>query len=157
MRKGLTASQVENVPPGDSTYSLADLMVKALDLAERLRDELDNSWGGQAREAIIHIEPMAKWTSDTASSAWLQRVSHEVGEQPPDGFPWTPHSLQKGVAPAAYASGVVMQKIKHFCGWAVLSNVALDYIDPAALPCAAFWQFFGWSARPGWQMRPSPA
>eukprot|EP00873_Tetraselmis_striata_P014154 jgi/Tetstr1/434418/TSEL_023518.t1 len=46
-------------------------------------------------------------------------------------------------ATAAYAIGVVLQKIKHFGGWAQLSSVLLDYINPTALPCAASWQLFG--------------
>eukprot|EP00873_Tetraselmis_striata_P004168 jgi/Tetstr1/424432/TSEL_001453.t1 len=52
--------------------------------------------------------------------------------------------ISKGAATAAYAIGVVLQKIKHFGGWAQLSSVVLDYIDPTALPCAASWQLFGW-------------
>eukprot|EP00873_Tetraselmis_striata_P033013 jgi/Tetstr1/453277/TSEL_003959.t1 len=48
-------------------------------------------------------------------------------------------------ANAAYAIGVVMQKIKRFGGWAQVSSVVLDYINPTALPCAASWQlYFGW-------------
>eukprot|EP00873_Tetraselmis_striata_P026356 jgi/Tetstr1/446620/TSEL_034144.t1 len=52
--------------------------------------------------------------------------------------------ISKGAATAAYAIGVVLQKIKHFGGWAQLSSVVLDYINPTALPCAASWQLFGW-------------
>eukprot|EP00873_Tetraselmis_striata_P007729 jgi/Tetstr1/427993/TSEL_018066.t1 len=37
---------------------------------------------------------------------------------------------QPGAATAAYAIGVVLQKIKHFGGWAQLSIVVLDYINP---------------------------
>eukprot|EP00873_Tetraselmis_striata_P003211 jgi/Tetstr1/423475/TSEL_014156.t1 len=80
----------------------------------------------------------------------------ETGEQPPDGFPWTSHSLRKGIAIAAYAFGVVLQKIKHFGGWVVFSSVVLDYIDPTALPCAASWQFFGWFT-PWWGQHPTAA
>eukprot|EP00873_Tetraselmis_striata_P009985 jgi/Tetstr1/430249/TSEL_020077.t1 len=47
-------------------------------------------------------------------------------------------SLRKSAAIAAYVIGVVMQKIKHFDGWVVLSNVMLDYIDQTALPPNAF-------------------
>eukprot|EP00873_Tetraselmis_striata_P006616 jgi/Tetstr1/426880/TSEL_017093.t1 len=42
--------------------------------------------------------------------------------------------ISKGAATAAYAIGVVLQKIKHFGGWAQLSSVVLDYINPTALP-----------------------
>eukprot|EP00873_Tetraselmis_striata_P011083 jgi/Tetstr1/431347/TSEL_021038.t1 len=51
---------------------------------------------------------------------------------------------QPGDATAAYAIGVVLKKIKHFGGWAQLSSVVLDYVNPTALPCAASWQLFGW-------------
>eukprot|EP00873_Tetraselmis_striata_P006694 jgi/Tetstr1/426958/TSEL_017171.t1 len=83
---------------------------------------------------------------------WLQLVAHMLEEHPPPGFVWTSHFLRKGAATAAYAIGVVLQKIKHFGCWAQLSSVVLDYINPTALPCAASWQLFGWLtpwARPG--------
>eukprot|EP00873_Tetraselmis_striata_P036552 jgi/Tetstr1/456816/TSEL_043490.t1 len=64
----------------------------------------------------------------------LQLVAHMLEEHPPPGFVWTSHSLRKGAATAAYAIGVVLQKIKHFGGWAQLSSVVLDYINPTALP-----------------------
>eukprot|EP00873_Tetraselmis_striata_P000837 jgi/Tetstr1/421101/TSEL_012145.t1 len=67
----------------------------------------------------------------------IKLVAHMLEEHPPPGFVWTSHSLRKGAATAAYAVGVVMQKIKHFGGWAELSSVVLDYINPTALPCAA--------------------
>eukprot|EP00873_Tetraselmis_striata_P026466 jgi/Tetstr1/446730/TSEL_034218.t1 len=51
-----------------------------------------------------------------------------------------------GAPAAAYAIGVVLQKIKHFGGWAELSSVMLDYINPTALQYAASWQLFGWLA-----------
>jgi len=49
---------------------------------------------------------------------------------------WTSHFLRRGAATAAYANGVVLQKIKHFGGWAELSSIVLDYINSTALPCA---------------------
>eukprot|EP00873_Tetraselmis_striata_P028832 jgi/Tetstr1/449096/TSEL_036308.t1 len=52
--------------------------------------------------------------------------------------------ISKGAATAAYAISVLLQKIKHFGGWAQLSSVVLDYINPTALPCAASWQLFCW-------------
>eukprot|EP00873_Tetraselmis_striata_P001849 jgi/Tetstr1/422113/TSEL_012970.t1 len=68
-------------------------------------------------------------------------------EHPPPGFVLTSHSLRKGApATVAYAIGVVLQKVKHFGGWADLSSVVLDYINPSALPRAASWQLFGWLA-----------
>eukprot|EP00873_Tetraselmis_striata_P011393 jgi/Tetstr1/431657/TSEL_021186.t1 len=51
---------------------------------------------------------------------------------------------QHGAAVAAYTIGVVLQNIKHFGGWAEVSIVVLNYINPMALPCAASWQLFGW-------------
>eukprot|EP00873_Tetraselmis_striata_P013194 jgi/Tetstr1/433458/TSEL_022732.t1 len=59
---------------------------------------------------------------------WLQLVAHMLEEHPPPGFVWTSHSLRKCAATAVYAIGVVLQKIKHFGGWAQLSSVVLDYI-----------------------------
>eukprot|EP00873_Tetraselmis_striata_P015665 jgi/Tetstr1/435929/TSEL_024811.t1 len=47
-------------------------------------------------------------------------------EHPPLGFVWTSHSLRKGAATAAYAIGAVLQKIKHFGGWAEWSNVCKE-------------------------------
>eukprot|EP00873_Tetraselmis_striata_P035161 jgi/Tetstr1/455425/TSEL_042257.t1 len=96
-----------------------------------------------ARLAVTHDEPAASWTSATVTY-WLQLVAHMLEEHPPPGFVWTSHSLRKGAATAAYAIGVVLQKIKHFGGWAQLSGVVLEYINPTALPCAASWQPFGW-------------
>eukprot|EP00873_Tetraselmis_striata_P026591 jgi/Tetstr1/446855/TSEL_034333.t1 len=86
-----------------------------------------------ARWAVTHDEPAASWTSATVPD-WLQLVAHMLEEHPPPGFVWTSHSLRKGAATAAYAIGVVLQKIKHFGGWAQLSSVVLDYINPTALP-----------------------
>eukprot|EP00873_Tetraselmis_striata_P000141 jgi/Tetstr1/420405/TSEL_011521.t1 len=82
---------------------------------------------------------------------WLQLVAHMLEEHPPLGFVWTSHSLRKGTATAAYAIGVVLKKIKHFGGWAELSSVVLDYINPTALPCAASWQLYGWLTHWGTQ------
>eukprot|EP00873_Tetraselmis_striata_P042439 jgi/Tetstr1/462703/TSEL_007668.t1 len=96
-----------------------------------------------ARWAVTHDEPAASWTSATVTD-WLQLVAHMLEEHPPPGFVWTSHSLRKGAATAAYAIGVVLQKIKHFGGWALSPSVVLDYINPTALPCAASWQLFGW-------------
>eukprot|EP00873_Tetraselmis_striata_P013662 jgi/Tetstr1/433926/TSEL_023103.t1 len=96
-----------------------------------------------ARWVVTHDEPAASWTSATVTD-WLQLVAHMLEEHPPPGFVWTSHSLRKGAATAAYAIGVVLQKIKHFGGWAQLSSIVLDYINPTALPCAASWQLFGW-------------
>eukprot|EP00873_Tetraselmis_striata_P040771 jgi/Tetstr1/461035/TSEL_006185.t1 len=96
-----------------------------------------------ARWAVTHDEPAASWTSATVTD-WLKLVAHMLEEHPPPGFVWTSHSLRKGAAIAAYAIGVVLQKIKHFGGWAQLSSVVLDYINSTALPCAASWQLFGW-------------
>eukprot|EP00873_Tetraselmis_striata_P035731 jgi/Tetstr1/455995/TSEL_042773.t1 len=80
-----------------------------------------------------------------ACAHWLQLVAHKLEEYPPPGFVWTSHSLPKAAATAAYTIGVVLQKIKHFGGWAQLSSVVLDYINLAALPCCvASWQLFGW-------------
>eukprot|EP00873_Tetraselmis_striata_P038663 jgi/Tetstr1/458927/TSEL_000391.t1 len=66
-----------------------------------------------ARWAINRRESQAKWTADTLTS-WL-------------------------AATAAYVIGVTMQKIKYFGGWAMESNVVLNYIyfDPTVLPCEA--------------------
>eukprot|EP00873_Tetraselmis_striata_P002317 jgi/Tetstr1/422581/TSEL_013388.t1 len=66
-----------------------------------------------ARWAINQRESQAKWTADTLTS-WL-------------------------AATAAYVIGVTMQKIKYFGGWAMESNVVLNYIyfDPTVLPCEA--------------------
>eukprot|EP00873_Tetraselmis_striata_P006565 jgi/Tetstr1/426829/TSEL_017044.t1 len=50
---------------------------------------------------------------------------------------------QPGAATAAYAIGVVLRKIKNFGGWAQLSSVVLDYINPTEPPCAASWKLFG--------------
>eukprot|EP00873_Tetraselmis_striata_P037594 jgi/Tetstr1/457858/TSEL_004260.t1 len=50
---------------------------------------------------------------------------------------------QPGAATAAYAIGVVLRKVKNFGGWAQLSRVVLDYINPTELPCAASWKLFG--------------
>eukprot|EP00873_Tetraselmis_striata_P036461 jgi/Tetstr1/456725/TSEL_043422.t1 len=66
-----------------------------------------------ARWAVTHDEPAASWTSATVTN-WLQLVAHMLEEHPPPGFVWTSHSLRKGAATAAYAIGVVLQKIKHF-------------------------------------------
>eukprot|EP00873_Tetraselmis_striata_P018029 jgi/Tetstr1/438293/TSEL_026860.t1 len=88
-----------------------------------------------ARWAVTHDQPAASWTSATVTD-WLQLVAHILEEHPPPGFVWTSHSLRKGAATAAYAIGVVLQKIKHFGGWAQLSSVVLDYINPTALPWA---------------------
>eukprot|EP00873_Tetraselmis_striata_P044569 jgi/Tetstr1/464833/TSEL_009572.t1 len=96
-----------------------------------------------ARWEVTHDEPAASWTSATVTD-WLQLVAHMLDEHPPPGFVWTSHSLRKGAATAAYAIGAVLQRIKHFGGWAQLSSVVLDYINPTALPCAASWQLFGW-------------
>eukprot|EP00873_Tetraselmis_striata_P015760 jgi/Tetstr1/436024/TSEL_024903.t1 len=96
-----------------------------------------------ARWAVTYDEPAASWTSATVTDC-LQLVAHMLEEHPPPGFVWTSHSLRKGAATAAYAIGVVLQKIKHFGGWAQLFSIVLDYINPTALPCAASWQLFGW-------------
>eukprot|EP00873_Tetraselmis_striata_P018173 jgi/Tetstr1/438437/TSEL_026994.t1 len=53
-----------------------------------------------------------------------------------------------GAATAAYAIGVVLQKVEPFGVRAELSSVVLDYINPTALPCAASWQLLGWLTRP---------
>jgi hypothetical protein len=93
-------------------------------------------------------EPTTTWTADILT-AWLQRVLRAVHEQPPDGFAWTSHSLQKGAAIAAYNIGTPMQKIKFFGGWARESDVVLDYIDPTVLSCPGAWQLFGWMSLGG--------
>eukprot|EP00873_Tetraselmis_striata_P008167 jgi/Tetstr1/428431/TSEL_018445.t1 len=149
-KKGQAASQKEkDLPPG------AQPRIAAL---QPYFDAARAGYSGRRGlpTAITHGEPTALWTPDTVT-AWLQRVAQEMGEQPPDGFPWTSHSLRsKGIAIAAYAFGVVLQKIKHFGGWVVLSSVVLGYIDPTALPCAASWQFFGWFT-PWWGQHPTAA
>eukprot|EP00873_Tetraselmis_striata_P029386 jgi/Tetstr1/449650/TSEL_036718.t1 len=142
VRKGLAASQTEPDPPGVRTDVPARLITRALRLAETLL------YYGQrglpaVRWAVTHDEPAASWTSATVIDS-LQLVAHMLEEHPPPGFVWTSHSLRKGAATAAYAIGVVLQKIKHSGGWAQLSSVVLDYINPTALPCAASWQLFGW-------------
>eukprot|EP00873_Tetraselmis_striata_P003708 jgi/Tetstr1/423972/TSEL_014583.t1 len=48
-----------------------------------------------------------------------------------------------GAEPVAQG-GLINKKIKHFGGWAQLSSIVLDYINPTAVPCAASWQLFGW-------------
>eukprot|EP00873_Tetraselmis_striata_P012256 jgi/Tetstr1/432520/TSEL_021893.t1 len=141
VRKGLAASQVEPDPPGVRTDLPSQLITRTLRMAETLL------YCGQrglpaARWAVTHDEPAASWTSATVTD-WLQLVAHMLEEHPPPGFVWTSHSLRKGAATAAYAIGVVLQKIKHFGGWAQLSSVVLDYINPTALPSAASWQLFG--------------
>eukprot|EP00873_Tetraselmis_striata_P006622 jgi/Tetstr1/426886/TSEL_017099.t1 len=96
----------------------------------------------------LGTEPVAQGNLIGKASAtvtdWLQLVAHMLEENPPPGFVLTSHSLRKGAAVAAYTIGVVLQNIKHFGGWAEVSSVVLNYINPMALPCAASWQLFGW-------------
>eukprot|EP00873_Tetraselmis_striata_P027947 jgi/Tetstr1/448211/TSEL_035499.t1 len=163
VRKGLAASQVEPDPPGFRTDVPARLITRTLRLAETLREELGPTWTRdhlprillfRAAMAVVAMyifyargkAGVACQTGDLTVTAddWLQLVAHMLEEHLPPGFVWTSHSLRKGAATAAYAIGVVLQKIKHFGGWAQLSSVVLDYINPTALPCAASWQLFGW-------------
>eukprot|EP00873_Tetraselmis_striata_P012638 jgi/Tetstr1/432902/TSEL_002344.t1 len=144
VRKGLAASQVEPDPPGVRTDVPARLITRRTDMAAGGDPGLLRSARtASSRWAVTHDEPAASWTSATVTD-WLQLVAHMSEEHPPPGFVWTSHSLRKGAATAAYAIGVVLQKNKHFGGWAQSSSVVLDNINPTALPCAASWQLFGW-------------
>eukprot|EP00873_Tetraselmis_striata_P003159 jgi/Tetstr1/423423/TSEL_014104.t1 len=121
------------------------------------------SLAGRARYIYLAI-PSARFylreIHDVVGSTWGGRV-HMTHQLPPTQFNGRPihrgpaetayvHCDSSGygrdacAAPAAYAIGVVLKKIKHFGGWAELSSVVLDYINPTALPYAALWQLFGW-------------
>eukprot|EP00873_Tetraselmis_striata_P009165 jgi/Tetstr1/429429/TSEL_019339.t1 len=49
--------------------------------------------------------------------------------------------VRKGLA-ASPVIGVMMRKIMFFGGWAMESNVVLDYIDPTMLPRLATWHLW---------------
>eukprot|EP00873_Tetraselmis_striata_P012177 jgi/Tetstr1/432441/TSEL_021817.t1 len=119
VRKGLAASHVEPDPPGVRTDVPARLITRTLRLAETLREELGPAWTRDQPPRILLL------LAARALVAMYVFYAH-------------------GAATAAYAIGVVLQKIKHFGGWAQLSTVVLDNINPTALPCAASWQLFGW-------------
>jgi hypothetical protein len=42
-----------------------------------------------------------------------------------------------------------MQEMEVFGGWARVSDVVLEYIDPTILPSAGAWQLFGWMTHGG--------
>jgi hypothetical protein len=78
----------------------------------------------------------------------------DIKINPPDGFAWTSHSLQKGATTTAYAIRVNMQKVKFFGGLATESSVMFnDYIDLTVVSTASDWYFFGWLTPWGGQSR----
>eukprot|EP00873_Tetraselmis_striata_P045964 jgi/Tetstr1/466228/TSEL_010785.t1 len=56
---------------------------------------------------------------------------------------WRSKALRKGAASAANAIGVPLSHIRYQGGWATISDVVLDYIDPNVLPSPGAWFFFG--------------
>eukprot|EP00873_Tetraselmis_striata_P029593 jgi/Tetstr1/449857/TSEL_036919.t1 len=82
----------------------------------------------------------------SAANVWADRLRRHLDSDDWQQDPVLFAELKAmwGAATAAYAIGVVLQKIKHFGGWAEFSSVLLDYINPTALPCEASWRLFGW-------------
>lgn len=85
-------------------------------------------------------EPAA-WTADTVT-AWLAEACEAVGEEPPAGFVWTSHSLRSGGASAASAAGAPLPSIRWLGGWALGSNVVMDYIVPGIIDTPGGHFFF---------------
>eukprot|EP00873_Tetraselmis_striata_P011863 jgi/Tetstr1/432127/TSEL_021584.t1 len=73
----------------------------------------------------------------------LNGVSCRVRDVHVDDYDITLHVLRKGAASAANAIGVPLSHIRYQGGWALNSDVVLDYIDPNVLPSLGAWFFFG--------------
>lgn len=62
--------------------------------------------------------------------------------------PWlTPHSLRRGSATLAWASGVDLERVRYWGGWSFSSKAVLAYLDFSAGSSPAGVAFFGWLVR----------
>ena len=83
---------------------LAAFLTKARSMGQRTR-----------RWALSHAEDKEQWSSHTLSG-WLEAAYTAALHRPPTGFAWTSHSLRKGFASAANASGVQLPAIRYTGG-----------------------------------------
>eukprot|EP00873_Tetraselmis_striata_P001257 jgi/Tetstr1/421521/TSEL_012468.t1 len=77
----------------------------------------------------------------------LTGVSCRVRDVHVDDYNITLQVLRKGATSAASAIGFPLSHIRYQGGWALNSDVVLDYIDPNVLPSLGAWFFFGHIAR----------
>ena len=84
----------------------------------------------------------------TQIDGWLREVLGHFGVAPPAGELWSGHSLRKGAASGASATGVGLDRICWCGGWSILSKAVHDYIDPTCPSSVAARRFFGWLRPP---------
>lgn len=84
----------------------------------------------------------------TQIDGWLRELLGHLDFAPPAGELWSGHSLRKGAASGASATGVGLDRICWCGGWSILSRAVHDYIDPTCPTSLAARRFFGWLRRP---------
>ena len=78
----------------------------------------------------------------TQIDGWLRELLGHLDFALPAGELWSGHSLRKGAASGASATGVGLDRICWCGGWSILSRAVHDYIDPTCPTSLAARRFF---------------
>jgi hypothetical protein len=113
-------------------------------------------WGIASSSFLYQLRSESAPTSASVG-AWVQAAVKATGFQAPAGYKISGYCTRKGAATAAHSVGVPITLIKHFGGWAIGSNVVMDYIDVSVPPSPAAALFFGYLDYGGGRARPSPS
>jgi hypothetical protein len=98
-----------------------------------------------AQDNFWRLPDDAVWSSSSSvCTTWLSEATSFLGFSPPLGQKWTSHSLRKGAASAAHASGAPFTNVCFHGGWSAKSGAVHDYIDPTVSLAAAAAAFFSW-------------
>ena len=116
---------------------------------KQLLSKWEGFWGfADPRRCYYALPGERAAVPSTQIDGWLREVLGHLDFAPPAGELWSGHSLRKGAASGASATGVGLDCICWCGGWSILWRAVHDCIDPMCPTSLAARRFFGWLRRP---------